>query len=129
MTTEEYAARHGLRPVTVAIACAAGRIPAQKRPGKGHGRWEIIGDPEWPAAPCTPRVSLPPRLHITAEDKRLVAQTIRLLSRHWQRGMEIPLEALRDAYQDLSNEAETSTDIILGVHIPAREQPSQEVWV
>ncbi len=127
MTTHEYAARHGLCSHTVADACAAGRIPAQKRPGKGHGRWEIIGDPEWPASPYAAQlVSLPPHLRVTAEDQRLVAKTIGLLARHWQKGMEIPLDALRDAYQALSNEADTATDIILGAHIPTQEQ--QEVW-
>lgn len=129
MTTHEYAAKHGLCAHTVSDACASGRIPARKHPGKGHGRWEIVGDPEWPTSPYAAQlVSLPLRLRVTDEDKRLVAKTIGLLARHWQRGMEIPLDALRDAYQILSNEAETATDIILGAHITTAEQP-QEVWV
>lgn len=115
MTALEYAVKHGMSRSKVVAACAEGRLPAVKHGGR-TGHWEIIGDPPWPRSRRFAEVS-----SVTRAERERAARAVQLLAKHWRRGMELQMTALRAAYQGL----DVSTDILYG-HI--HERP-REAWL
>lgn len=128
MTVDSYALRHGISAKTVRHACQTGTL-RHYMVEKGGIWFYAIPEQLWTGRRNPPATKPFRRCKLTGNQIH-AARALLVIARVWRPGATLPLEGYRQAYQAIRAGAlgHLSTDIILGAHIPTREQP-QEVWL